>query len=145
MESDAVLDAENKAFQDLMAAAEAVPADQRQTIEVVPGWTPHDVLWHVAYWIERAGGVLELARVGPPFPEEPEEGEYYDQQNDLAMPQGREMTWEQITDYLVAGRERACAAMRGRSPEVAAWMDERLGEEIDHFQIHTEDLRRAVS
>ena len=36
---------------------------------VVPGWSPHDLLWHCAYWVDFTGGVLEKVRAGDADPE----------------------------------------------------------------------------
>ena len=68
MELDNMLRREEEAWRDFAGVIAAVPAERRSVEGVVPGWSPHDLLWHCAYWTEFAGGVLDKVRAGRRIP-----------------------------------------------------------------------------
>ncbi len=141
MEAYEVLDLEGEAWTELMAAVEAVPAERRAVDGVVPGWSTHDVLWHVAYWVGRAADVLDRALHGPPYPEEPEDDAYYDEQNAAAVSTGRAMTWDEIAAHLARSRERFRSALETCDSVTCGWISERSMEEIEHYRVHAAQIR----
>lgn len=141
MGREEILAEEDQAWADLMEAIAAVPADRRVTEGVVPGWSTHDMVWHTGYWVGRAAEVLDRASQGPPYPEEPEEGSYYDAENDRAFPTGRGMTWDEILDHFAAGRDRARDVMERCAESDLEWMSERFSEEIGHYREHASQIR----
>jgi hypothetical protein len=124
-----------------MEAIAAVPVERRATEGVVPGWSTHDTVWHTAYWVGRAADVLELACQGPPYPEEPEEESYYDEENAKVFATGRGMTWDEVLAYFTAGRGRARGAVGRCDESDLEWMSERCSEEIEHFREHASQIR----
>jgi hypothetical protein len=136
-----VSELENQRFQELMGAIDMVPADRREERGVVPDWSTHDVLWHVAYWVGRAADVLDQARQGPPFPEEPEEDSYYDEQNAAAVAPGRAMSWEQVVEHFERSRERLRSALESCDEATCEWITERSMEEVEHYHVHTAQVR----
>jgi hypothetical protein len=61
---DELLALGERVWADLVQAAAEVPTDRREQQGVVEGWSVHDVVWHVSYWLERSAGVLEQVRPG---------------------------------------------------------------------------------
>lgn len=141
MEREEILAEEDQAWADLKEASAAVSAERRLIEGVVPGWSTHDTLWHVGYWVGRAAGVLELAAQGPPYPEEPEEESFYDGENVRAFATGRGMTWDEVLDHFAAGRDRARDAMGRCAESDLEWMSERFTEEIEHYREHASQIR----
>jgi hypothetical protein len=127
---------EDQAWADLMEAMAAVPAERRDAEGVVPGWSTHDTVWHTAYWVGRAADVLDLATQGPPYPAEPDDESYYDEENAQVFATGRGMTWDEVLAYFTAGRGRARGAMERCAESDLEWMSERFSEEIGHFREH---------
>jgi hypothetical protein len=140
MDKGAVLALDDEVWADLMRAAAAVPEGRRDVEGVVPGWSSHDVVWHVAYWVARAARVLEEVRPGGPYPEEPEEGAYYDAENDAAMPAGRAMTWDAVLAHGEQGHDRARRVVAECDETVSAWVRDRYLEEVDHFREHAAQI-----
>ena len=135
---------EERAYLQLIEAAEGVTDDRRTAEGVVPGWSTHDVLWHTAYWVGRAADVMQRAAGGPPYPEEPEDGAYYDSENDRAFLVGREMRWEEIVDHLTTSRTRARDTVQRCEARDLEWLCERLSEESEHYREHAAQIRAFV-
>lgn len=125
------------ALQDALAA---VPAEQRTTEGIVPGWSTHDTVWHLGYWSERSASILESAAEGPPYPKEPEDGSYYDAENDRVFATGRELDWEEITARMTKGRARGRDAIATCGENDLPWLIDRITEEIAHYREHAEQV-----
>ena len=136
MERDAMLQREEEAWRDFAAVLDAVPEDRRGVEGVVPGWSPHDLLWHCAYWTEFTAGVLEKIRAGDSDPE----GGAQSEEDILA--DGRHASWDQAIAGATAGREQARAALSAFDeaiPELAAqWFRE---DTFEHYDEHAEQIR----
>ena len=136
MERDTMLRREDEAWRDFASVLEAVPADRRAALGVVPGWSAHDLLWHCAYWTEFTGGVLEKIRGGDADPEGGEQPEA-----DI-LAEGRRASWDAALARAEAGRERARAALSGFGdaiPDLAAqWFRE---DTFEHYDEHAEQIR----
>lgn len=136
-----VLLLEEEVCTEFVRSMSAVPDIRRGVEGVVPDWSTHDVLWHVTYWVGRAAEVLEQARGGPPFPDEPEEGSYYDAQNDAVFALGREMSWVDLMRQHATNRERMRSAVAASTGAVREWMEERAMEEVEHHRVHARQVR----
>jgi len=136
MERDTMLRREEEAWRDFSGVLAAVPADRRAAAGVVPGWSPHDLLWHCAYWTEFTAGVLEKVRGGDA---DPEAGALSEED---ILAEGRRATWDAALDRAVAGRERARSALSAFDdaiPELAAqWFRE---DTFEHYDEHAEQIR----
>jgi hypothetical protein len=136
MERDTMLRREEEAWRDFAGVIVAMPDDRRGAEGVVPGWSPHDLVWHCAYWTEFAGGVLEKIRAGDADPE----GGALPEEDILA--EGRRATWDVALERAVAARERARAALSAFDdaiPELAAqWFRE---DTFEHYDEHAEQIR----
>lgn len=138
------LASEDQGWTDLMEAIEAVPEERRGEEGAVPGWSPQDVVWHVAYWVGRAADVLELAGQGPPYPDEPDDPAYYDAENAVVRTEGLAMTWDEILEYLASGRGRARREIERCLERDREWIHERYAEEVEHYREHAGQLRAFV-
>lgn len=136
-----VLRQEDDLYTHLLEAIGAVTVDRRTAEGVVPGWSTHDVLWHVTYWVGHASTMLEQASFGPPFPDEPEEGAYYDARNAEEFATGRELTWDQVTARLSDARRRLRSALEAAPDAARPWMSERAMEEVQHYRVHAAQIR----
>lgn len=141
MNRDELLALGERVWADLMQAAAEVPADRREQQGVVEGWSVHDVVWHVSYWLERSAGVLEQVRPGAPYPEEPEDDAYYDAENDLALPVGRTRSWDDVITLGEEGHARARRVVAACDESVTTWVCDRYLEEVDHIREHAEQIR----
>ncbi|MEX0833334.1 MAG: maleylpyruvate isomerase N-terminal domain-containing protein [Actinomycetota bacterium] len=144
MDKDAVLQEELEAGTSLAQAVQDAPPGLRSVDGVVPGWTIHDTLWHVAYWVNHAADIIEAARPGEPFPEEPEEGEYYDAKNAETFPQGRTLGWDDVVAHFEQGRERARQALAGCDEANGDAAADRVMEEVEHYREHDAQIRAFV-
>ena len=137
MERDTLLRREEEAWRDFAGVIAAVPDARREAEGVVPGWSPHDLLWHCAYWVDFTGGVLEKVRGGDADPE----GGQPPEEDILA--EGRRTSWDQAIARAEAGRERARSALSAFDddpiPELAAqWFRE---DTFEHYDEHAEQIR----
>ena len=80
-----------------MEAALAVPAHRRMSNEVTPGWTAHDVVWHVV--VLGRSGERCCAPLRTALHWIAQAKAYYDGQNELALPQGRRMSWGALLEH----------------------------------------------
>lgn len=145
MNEDTVLQEELEAGTSLTQAIQDAPHDLRPVDGVVPGWSIHDTLWHVAYWVNHAADVIEAVQPGEPFPEEPEEAEYYDAKNAEAFPQGRTMEWNDVVAHLEHGRERARQALAACDEANSDAAADRLMEEVEHYREHDAQIRAFLA
>jgi hypothetical protein len=141
MDVNDVVEHEDAAAIELSRAIAAVSVDRRERAEVIPGWTTHDVLWHVAYWAGNAADVLEQASQGPPFPEEPDDDAFYDQRNEEMFATGRGMAWDDIVHQFERSRSRMRSALESCAPSASGWAAERAMEEVEHYRDHASQVR----
>jgi hypothetical protein len=139
------LDTEDEVARGFQEVLGRVPPALREDGEVVPGWAPHDVAWHVAYWLGRAADVIEEAAAGPPYPAEPDDLAYYDAENDRVLAAGRAESWEGILGMFDEGRARARQTIATCSERDLEWIWERWEEELDHLREHSAELREFLS
>jgi hypothetical protein len=136
MKRDDLLKREQAAWLELVATADAVPKDQRNVEGPVPGWSTHDLLWHVAFWADYTGNVLERIHGGDPDPKEEDTDE------DQIVRTGREMTWDQVIDRAEKGRTRVRAALGAFDAEppqrAVEWVE---SDTINHYDEHAAQIR----
>ena len=139
MAREELLRREDEAWQRFVETVSAVPADRRGVEGVVPGWTVHDLVWHVGYWAGFAGEVIERDRAGEtdPEPTEPEEAE--------VLEKGRAMSWDEVVGRAEECRDRVRAAFSS-SPDpgdvAVRWFNE---DTFDHYDEHAAEIRAFVA
>ena len=140
MNREEMLGREEEAWRRFAETVRAVPADRRDVEGVVPGWTVHDLVWHVGYWAGYAADVIDRDRAGEaelePADSELEEAEI--------LARGRSMSWDDV----VAGAEQAHDRVRAafsNSPDpggtAVAWFRD---DTFDHYDEHTAEIRAFV-
>jgi hypothetical protein len=135
MDREALLDRENAAWLKLADTFVAVPPDRREAEGVVPGWSAHDLAWHVAYWAEYAGEMLERIRGGELDPDDS------DLPEDEILAAGRGMSWDEVMLRARQGRERvrtALLAFDDLPQRAVEWFQD---DTIDHYEEHEAQIR----
>jgi hypothetical protein len=138
MDREELLKREDEAWHELVDTLAAVPLDRRDVEGVVPGWSPHDLVWHCAYWAAYAGDVLDTLQRGEPEPEETEDRDALDAE---ILATGRGMSWDEATLRLEQSRERARAALSsfGELPALAVeWFED---DTLKHYEEHAAEIR----
>ena len=136
MDREEMLRGEEEAWRRFAETVRAVPADRRDVEGVVPGWTVHDLVWHVGYWAGCAADVIERDRAGEAEPgsadPELEEAEI--------LATGRGMSWDEV----VGGAERAHDRVRAAfstSPDpgdaAIVWFRD---DTFDHYDEHRVEI-----
>ena len=138
-----------KAWADLCALVDSVPAGDREKPGVVEQWTLKDLLGHIAFWSGRAAETLRCVRAGRleevPFGEgdnwtdEWNEREYNVRKDRSFM----EVRTEFLRNYKEANscldetpEDKVNVKLRGR--EVAAYF---AGDTYGHYREHAEHIR----
>jgi mycothiol maleylpyruvate isomerase-like protein len=135
MHREELLKREDEAWLEFVDVVAAVPPDRRGVEGVVPGWSVHDLVWHVAFWAGWAGEVLERIRRGEPDPGDPDENEAE------ILRAGRGIGWDDVVRRAEQSRERARAALSsfGDLPRSAEeWFTD---DTFDHYQEHAAQIR----
>ena len=140
MDREAMLGREDLAWRRFVETVRAVPADRRDVQGVVPGWTIHDLVWHVGYWAGYAAEVIERDRAGEaelqPADSELEDAEI------LAM--GRGMSWDEAIGRAEQGHDRVRAAFSS-SPDpgdtAIGWFQD---DTFDHYDEHATEIRAFI-
>ena len=141
MDREEMLGREDEAWRRFAETVRAVPADRRDVEGVVPGWTVHDLVWHVGYWAGYAADVIERDRAGEtdlePAGSELEEAEI--------LATGRGMTWDEVVRRLEQGHDRVRAAFSS-SPDPGETAVEWFRDDtFDHYDEHTAEIRAFVA
>ena len=141
MDREEMLGREDEAWRGFVETVRSVPADRRDVEGVVPGWTVHDLVWHVGYWAGYAADVIERDRAGE-TDLEPEDSQLDDAK---ILATGRGMDWDEVVRRAEQGRDRVRAAFT-TSPDpgdiaVGWFRDDTFG----HYDEHTAEIRAFVS
>lgn len=123
------------------AALEAIPRDRWETIEVVPGWTMRELLWHMAWWLDKCAGNLERLRAGEPPLDAPETT---DERNALLAAQARGLTVEAVDEGLRSARDRVMSLWEALPYVDDVAIEELAGETYEHYDEHRADLERVT-
>ena len=140
MNREEMLGREKEAWRRFAETVRAVSADRRDVEGVVPGWTVHDLVWHVGYWAGYAADMIERDRAGEaelePADSELEEAEI--------LATGRGMSWDEV----VGGAEQAHDRVRtafSTSPDPAdiavGWFRD---DTFDHYDEHRAEIGAFV-
>ena len=141
MDREEMLRREDEAWRGFAAAAGSVAPDRRDVEGVVPGWSVHDLVWHVGYWAGYAADVIERDRAGETDLEPA--GSQLDDAAILAA--GRGMRWDEVVARAAQSHDRVRAAFASSpSPgEVALrWFSE---DTFDHYDEHAAEIRALVA
>lgn len=141
MDREQMLGREDEAWRRFAETVRAVPADRRDVEGVVPGWTVHDLVWHVGYWAGYAADVIERDRAGEtdlePAGSELEEAEI--------LATGRSMNWDEVVRRAEQGRDRVRAALSS-SPDPGNTAVEWFRDDtFEHYDEHTAEIRAFVA
>lgn len=143
MERGVELAREDQAWADLASAVAVVPAERVDAVGVVPGWSTHDVVWHVAYWAGYGAEAIERIRQGK---SEPADEEASEADNEAIAQAGRTMTWDEVMSRLVQHRlaaREALDAFDGVVPERALEFFSDCTTE--HYREHEAHVRAFVA
>jgi hypothetical protein len=108
-----------------------------------PGWTAHDVAFHVARWLETAAADVEADR-GWAHDDDPEEAALVDAMNDGWLAEGRGLAPDEVRTRLGRARARlraALAALASPSEEALGWCE---ANTVEHYAEHLPHLRAAL-
>ena len=141
MDREEMLGREDEAWRRFEETVRAVPADRRDVEGVVPGWTVHDLVWHVGYWAGYAADVIERDRAGEtdlePADSEVEEAEI--------LATGRSMSWDEVVRRARQDRDRVRAAFSSSSDPgdtAVGWFQD---DTFDHYDEHAAEIRAFVA
>ena len=141
MDREEMLAREDESWRGFADTVGAVPADRRGVEGVVPGWSAHDVVWHVGYWAGYAADVIERDRAGEAELEPA--GSQLDDAEVLAT--GRGMRWDEVVRYAERSHDRVRAAFSS-SPDpgdvATRWFRE---DTFDHYDEHAAEIRAFVA
>jgi|SRR5215210_2487261 len=141
MDREEMLGREDEAWRRFAETVRAVPADRREAEGVVPGWTVHDLVWHVGYWAGYAADVIERDRAGEtelePAGSELEEAEI--------LATGRGMSWDEVVRRAEQGRDRVRAAFSSSTDPGEAATGWFRDDTFDHYDEHTAEISAFVA
>ncbi len=137
-EATRILDDETSAWQKLEGMFAAIPPNRFEEPGVTPeGWSPKDVMFHVARWSAEAADVLERIAQGRPVPEDHQDT---DTKNRAWFEESRDMGPDAVRRASASDRERMRAALEALS-EVSTnareWFEE---SGAIHYRSHMPDL-----
>jgi hypothetical protein len=145
MESQELLDKEERSWAAFWAEVARVPEGSRSDGEALPGWSVHDLVWHCAKWADFVGEHFEAAGPGPiadPFAGHPDE--YWDGVNADIAKESKGLGWDEVQAGVARARARARAALIAvpdLGEDAARWFGE---ETFVHYDEHAEHVRAFV-
>jgi hypothetical protein len=138
-----LLDEERECWERFVAALSAVDPSRRDERTVTPdGWSAKDSAFHVAWWLDECGRVLEAIGEGRPVPEDDAR---LDERNASHAERARAMGWDAVLAALDEGRARmraAFAVLPAVGADAWSWFEE---SGPMHYAKHTHDLRAWAS
>ncbi len=141
MDREEMLGREDEAWRGFAETVSSIPADRRAVEGVVPGWSAHDVVWHVGYWAGYAADVIERDRAGETDLEPA--GSQLEDAEILAT--GRAMSWDEVVRRTEQSHDRVRAAFSS-SPDpgdvAVRWFSE---DTFDHYDEHAAEIRAFVA
>ena len=140
MNREEMLGREEEAWRRFAETVRAVPADRRNVEGVVPGWSVHDLVWHVAYWAGYAADVIERDRDGQAEPE-PADSELEEAET---LATGRGMSWDEVVEGAEQAHDRVRTAF-STSPDpgdtAIGWFRD---DTFEHYDEHTGEIRAFI-
>lgn len=141
MDREEMLAREGEAWGRFAETIGAVPAERRDVEGVVPGWTVHDLVWHVGYWAGYAADVIERDRAGEaelePVDSELEEAEI--------LATGRSMSWDEVVGRAEQAHDRVRAAFSTSADPGEIAVEWFRDDTFDHYDEHANEIRAFVS
>jgi hypothetical protein len=120
----------------------SIPADRFEDPSVTPeGWSPKDVMFHVAYWMADCAHVLERIRVGSWDGGQDETPAATDATNAEGFERSRDMDPADVRASFAASHQQMCEAMGHldtMTTEAWEWFEE---SGPLHYAKHVDDLR----
>jgi hypothetical protein len=147
VDREALLAHEAEGWRALQEALDPIPDDRYDEPTVTPeGWSVKDTLFHVGWWLDDCGRVLEAIAAGTWDPaEEPEETpDRVRRVNAEHVARAAAMGADEVATFLAAARERArtaFAALPEITPDAWQWFEE---SGPMHYAKHVHDLRAWV-
>jgi hypothetical protein len=137
-EAARLLEDEGSEWAKLESVFAGIPGDRFEEAGVTPeGWSPKDVMYHVARWAAEAADVLERIAAGLPVPEEHQDVET---KNRAWFNESRDMDPDEVRRVLAFDRARMRAALEGISnvsTDAREWFEE---SGAIHYRSHLGDL-----
>ena len=141
MDAERLLSEEDEAWREMTAVFEDVPPERFEEPTVTAeGWSPKDLMFHVAAWLDEASDVLDRERAGEPDPQ----GMDTDVRNAGFFEISKTLDADDIRSRLVSSRERMLrcwAALDAATPNAWEWFDE---SGPLHYAEHVKDLRAWI-
>ena len=139
MDVEALLADERGRWDQLWSAFEQVPDDRFEEPSLTTeGWSPKDLLFHMAAWLDECTAVLERELSGAP---PPDGGEDTDAKNARFLKASQAMTAEEVRGTIEPARERMIAsftALEEITSESWEWFEE---SGPIHYAEHGRELR----
>jgi hypothetical protein len=130
---------EADAWEEFEAALERVPAERWSELDVIPGWTVKEMLWHVAGWLTECAEHLEKMAAGT-FENYEEDDAATDARNAAFAEAARGMDVDTVRRGLFDARHLVLRRWEDL-PEIddvaVEWF---AGETYEHYDEHLADL-----
>jgi hypothetical protein len=140
MDRQEMLEREAESWRRFAETVAAVPAERRDVEGVVPGWTIHDLVWHVGYWAGYAADVIERDSAGEADLEPA--GSQLEDAEILTI--GRGMSWDDVVGRAEQAHNRVRAAF-STSPHPGETATEWFRDDtLDHYDEHAAEIGAFV-
>jgi hypothetical protein len=141
MDREEMLKREDEAWGRFAETVDAVPADRRDVEGVVPGWTVHDLVWHVGYWAGYAADVIERDRAGEGALEPPDS----QLEDEEILATGRGMSWGEVVRRGEQAHKHVRAAFSKSTDPGDIAVEWFRDDTFDHYDEHATEIRAFVS
>ena len=141
MDRAEMLEREDEAWGRFAETISAVPAERRDVEGVVPGWTVHDLVWHVGYWAGYAADVIERDRAGD-AELEPADSQLEDAE---ILATGRGMSWNEVVGHAEQAHDRVRAAFSTSTDPGDIAVEWFRDDTFDHYDEHANEIRTFVN
>jgi uncharacterized damage-inducible protein DinB len=122
------------------AALDRIPRDRWDGSEVLPGWTVKDLLWHMAWWLDKCARNLEHLRTGTGEAAWP--AETVDEVNAKLVAEAEGKTVDAVYEELLASRRLVRTRWEALPDVDTKAVEEVAGETYEHYDEHLPDLER---
>jgi uncharacterized damage-inducible protein DinB len=122
------------------AALDRIPRDRWDGSEVLPGWTVKDLLWHMAWWLDKCARNLEHLRTGTGEAAWP--AETVDEVNAKLVAEAEGKMVDAVYEELLASRRLVRTRWEALPDVDAKAVEEVAGETYEHYDEHLPDLER---
>jgi hypothetical protein len=141
MDLEGLLAADEAGWKELVELFAQIPADRFDEPTVTPeGWSPKDVMFHVAAWMADAGHQLERMRAGT-FNASEETPTSIQERNGQLFEASKAMEPSDVRIEFFSAHQRMCeelGEMPELTPEAVEWFEE---SGPLHYAQHIKDLR----